>query len=81
MTFRTAKNLCPNLQKPPLPSKIPGCAHGCVLQAELDDLDTATKEKLKSVNVCNNQKSIFGEACLSELKIAVEKLQEMYPIK
>ena len=26
MTFRTAKNLCPNLQKPPLPSKIPGYA-------------------------------------------------------
>ena len=26
LTFRTAKNLCPNLQKPPLPSKIPGYA-------------------------------------------------------
>ena len=26
LTFRTAKNLCPNLQKPPLPSKIPAYA-------------------------------------------------------
>ena len=26
LTFKTAKNLCPNLQKPPLPSKIPGYA-------------------------------------------------------
>ena len=73
--------MCPNLQKPPLPLKIPGYAPGCVLQAELDNLDTATKEKLKSVNVCNNQKSIFGEACLSESKIAVEKLQEVCQIK
>ena len=24
--FRTSKNLCPNLQKPPLPSKIPAYA-------------------------------------------------------
>ena len=28
MTIRTVKNLCPNLQKPPLPSKIPGYASG-----------------------------------------------------
>ena len=26
LSFRTAKDLCPNLQKPPLPSKIPGYA-------------------------------------------------------
>ena len=26
MTFRTAETLCPNLKKPPLPSKIPGYA-------------------------------------------------------
>ena len=26
LTFKTAKHLCPNLQKPLLPSKIPGCA-------------------------------------------------------
>ena len=26
MIFKTTKNLCPNLQKPPLPSKIPGYA-------------------------------------------------------
>ena len=26
MTFRNAENLCPNLQKPPLSSKIPGYA-------------------------------------------------------
>ena len=28
LTFRTAKNVCPNLQKPPLSSKIPGYAPG-----------------------------------------------------
>ena len=30
-SLRTVKNLCPNLQKPPLPSKIPGYAPGQVM--------------------------------------------------
>ena len=28
LTFKIAKNLCPNLQKTPLPSKTPGYAPG-----------------------------------------------------
>ena len=39
-TFRTAKNLCPSLQKPPLPSKIPGYA--LADSCEYTDIDIET---------------------------------------
>ena len=35
LSFRTAKNVCPNFQKPPLPSKIPGYAPATYILFEL----------------------------------------------
>ena len=37
--MRTDKNLCPNLQKPPLPSKIPGYAPAKWLEQKLPNLE------------------------------------------
>ena len=50
LTFRTAKTLCPNLQKPPLPSKIPGYAPVMLtIVAELPKFSSQFTESLKEL--------------------------------
>ena len=45
------------------------------------DLGTATKEKLKSLKVSDEQKLKFQKSCLNMLKVIVQKLQTRSPLK
>lgn len=51
------------------------------LPAQLVDVGTATKTKLKSLKLSSEQKLKFKNTCLSMLKAIVEKLQERCPLK
>ena len=49
------------------------------LPAELVDLRTAAKQRLKVVDACKDKK--LQKACSDMLKTIVEKIKEKYPLK
>ena len=84
MTFRSAKNLCPNLQKPPLPSKIPGYAPAMRIKTEKFVLQLCKQRKLKKkereiyIVVCGKCTAMSANAeslcCREKNEVSVEIL-------